>query len=510
MIEEAVLNNDDIAQIKKHGLEVNTVKNQLATFQEGIPKVELVSAASVSDGIQSFSEAEIELFSRKYEDSKLDVIKFIPASGAATRMFKVLHQFLKDFDAQESSLSEFIAAQESNLLRDFFHQKENFPFYNDVVKEAKKNHQNYSQLSSDEQNHIFVQTLLDEQGLNFSNLPKGLVPFHKYENHTLTAFEEHLFEASKYSKRKGIAKLHFTVTEEHLEKFKIEFEKIKERVEKATSTKFEVEYSFQKKATDTIAVDFKNQPFRNDQGEILFRPGGHGALIENLNDLDTDLIFIKNIDNVIKQEHVDLIAKHKKALAGELINVQEKIFEILKRIDIDGFNKHILAAANNLLNEKLSVKTTLESEEDVRLFLDRPIRVCGMVVNQGAPGGGPFWVKDGEDNISLQIVEGAQMDNENPEQYKISKNATHFNPVDLVCSVRNYKGEKFDLTQYVNPKKGFITKKSKFGRNLKALELPGLWNGGMAYWNTIFIEVPVITFNPVKNVVDLLSENHQV
>ena len=351
---------------------------------------------------------------------------------------------------------------------------------------------------------------MQEDGLNFSNLPKGLVPFHGYENYSATAFEEHLVEASKYAAKDGKAKLHFTVTEDHLEKFKSTFQAIKDRVEKQTETEFEIEYSFQKKSTDTIAVDFDNRPFRDDEGKILFRPGGHGALIENLNDLDTDLIFIKNIDNVIKQENLETIVSYKKVLAGELINVQEKIFEVLNRIDQDGFNKHILAAANDLLEEKLSVKTRLETEEDVRNFLDRPIRICGMVENQGAPGGGPFWVKDGEGNISLQIIEGAQMDTDDPAQNEIAQNATHFNPVDLVCSVRNYKGEKFDLTKYVNPKKGFITQKSKFGRNLKALELPGLWNGGMAYWNTMFVEVPIITFNPVKNVVDLLNENHQV
>jgi hypothetical protein len=341
-------------------------------------------------------------------------------------------------------------------------------------------------------------------------MPKGLVPFHNYKDYVSTAFEEHLVEAAAFASLDKKANVHFTVTENHLAKFKETFKIIKDRLEKATGVEFEVDYSFQKKTTDTIAVDSENQPFRVQDNEILFRPGGHGALIENLNDIDTDLIFIKNIDNVIKQEHLETISIYKKALAGELINVQERSFEILKRLDKDGFNNKILKAANNLLDEKLSVKTELKNEEDVRNVLNRPIRICGMVPNEGAPGGGPFWVKDGQGNISLQIVEGAQMDIENPEQNEIAKNATHFNPVDLVCSVKNYKGEKFDLTKFVNPDNCFITNKSKDGRNLKALELPGLWNGAMAYWNTIFVEVPIITFNPVKNVVDLLNENHQV
>ncbi len=506
----AELTKEDVEQIKNYGLKKETVLNQLETFKEGIPKVELVSAANVGEGIQAFSKEEVQLFSNKYDDSKLERVKFIPASGAASRMFKALHQFLADYRPENTSLAKFLEEQDSDLLKKFFEGMKNFAFYKDVLAEVEKNNSNYQQLSEDEQKYIFVEILLEEDGLNFSNLPKGLVPFHGYENHSATAFEEHLIEASKYAAKDGKAKLHFTVTEDHLEKFKSTFQEIKDRVEKQTETEFEIEYSFQKKSTDTIAVDFDNQPFRDDEGKILFRPGGHGALIENLNDIDADLIFIKNIDNVIKQENLDTVVTYKKVLAGELINVQEKIFEVLNRIDQDGFNKHILAAANDLLEEKLSVKTTLKTEEDVRNFLDRPIRICGMVENQGAPGGGPFWVKDGEGNISLQIIEGAQMDTDNPEQNEIAQNATHFNPVDLVCSVKNYKGKKFDLTQYVNPKKGFIAQKSKFGRNLKALELPGLWNGGMAYWNTMFVEVPIITFNPVKNVVDLLNENHQV
>lgn len=504
------LTNEDAEQIKQYGLDRDTVLKQLETFKEGIPKVELVSAANIGEGIQAFSEEEVQLFSNKYNDSKLERIKFIPASGAASRMFKDLHQFLADYRSENTSLDKFLAEQDSDLLKKFFNGMKNFAFYKEVVAEAEKNNPNYPQLSEDKQKYIFVETLLKKDGLNFSNLPKGLVPFHGYENHSATAFEEHLIEASKYAAKNGKAKLHFTVTENHLEKFKSTFREIKDRVEKQTETEFEITYSFQKKSTDTIAVDFDNQPFRDDEGKILFRPGGHGALIQNLNDIDTDLIFIKNIDNVIKQENIETIVTYKKALAGELINVQEKIFEVLNRIDQDGFNKHILAVANDLLQEKLSVKTTLKTEEDVRYFLDRPIRICGMVENQGAPGGGPFWVKDGEGNISLQIIEGAQMDVDNPGQHEIAQNATHFNPVDLVCGVKNYKGQKFDLTNYVNPNKGFITKKSKFGRNLKALELPGLWNGGMAYWNTMFVEVPVITFNPVKNVVDLLNKNHQV
>lgn len=504
------LSKEDITQIEKHQLNLDTVREQLKTFKEGIPKVELVSAANINCGIQSFSEEEVELFFRKYEDSKVDVIKFVPASGAATRMFKALHQFLAKYNPEQQSVEEFLAKEKSEVLKGFFKGYKNFAFYDEVMQEIEKSVNNYKELSIDEQHYIFVKTLLKEEGLNYSNLPKGLVPFHNYNTNYATAFEEHLVEAAKYASVDGKARLHFTVTEDHLNKFKETFASIKDRVEKTTGVSFEVDYSFQKKSTDTIAVDFDNNPFRDNEGKILFRPGGHGALIENLNDINADIIFIKNIDNVIKQEHLDTVARYKKALAGELINVQERIFEILNRIDKDGFNEHILRAANNLLNEKLSVKTTLTNEEEVRSVLNRPIRICGMVENQGAPGGGPFWVKDGEGNISLQIVEGAQMDNEDPQQQEIVQNATHFNPVDLVCSVKNYKGEKFNLKDYVNPKKGFITKKSKFGRNVKALELPGLWNGAMAYWNTIFVEVPVITFNPVKNVVDLLNENHQV
>jgi len=504
------LSNNDREQVKEYGLNEAKIQQQLQIFESGIPKVELVRAASIGNGIQSFNENEIELFSRKYEDSKLNVVKFIPASGAASRMFKALHQFLEDFNPAEEKLSEFLEREKSDLLNRFFEGYQKFAFYVEVMNSAKKNVEGFDSFSDEDKKYLFVKILLQANGLNFSELPKGLVPFHFYKESAATAFEEHLVEAATYASLNKETKLHFTVTENHLEKFEKTFKTIKTRLENQTGVKFEIAYSFQKKSTDTIAVDFENRPFRDQNGKVVFRPGGHGALIENLNEIDADLIFIKNIDNVIKQEHLISISSYKKALAGELINVQEKIFEILSRIDEDGFNNKILQAANNLLKEKLSLKKELKNEADVREVLNRPIRICGMVKNEGAPGGGPFWVKDDKGNISLQIIEGAQIEMENPTQKEIAQNATHFNPVDLVCSVKNYKGEKFDLTKYVNPDKCFISNKSKDGRNLKALELPGLWNGAMSYWNTIFMEVPIITFNPVKNVVDLLNENHQV
>jgi hypothetical protein len=268
------------------------------------------------------------------------------------------------------------------------------------------------------------------------------------------------------------------------------------------------DFSFQKKSTDTLAVDLNNNPvYQSD--ELLLRPGGHGALIENLNTVEADLVYIKNIDNVIVRHKMPAMAEYKKMLAGLMLNVQNEIFSILKALDKDGFTEELLKKSNELVQDEIGLKKELKTEADVRDYLNRPIRVCGMVKNEGDPGGGPFWIKDGHGDISLQIVESAQINSEDAHQKEIISEATHFNPVDLVCGLKNYQGEKFDLMKFVNDKRGFITEKSKNGQKIKVLELPGLWNGAMEYWNTIFVEVPYFTFNPVKSIVELLKENHR-
>ncbi len=343
------------------------------------------------------------------------------------------------------------------------------------------------------------------------------MPFHKYESGTATPFEEHLKEAALYAKTKGKANLHFTVSEQHDEMFTKEEASVGPKISERTGTQFNITYSNQKPSTDTIAVDLENKPFKNNDGSILFRPGGHGALIENLNDQDADIVFIKNIDNVAIDKNLETVANSKKLLAGILKKVQDKAFAYADLLEKESISIEKADEIKYFLEKDLNVRMPnnyddLSVDEQTMVLKDRinrPIRVCGMVKNEGEPGGGPFWIKDSEGNISLQIIESAQIDMGNEEQVAILQNSTHFNPVDLVCGIRNHKGKKYNLLDYVDPKQGFITRKTKEGKELKALELPGLWNGAMAFWNTIFVEVPLVTFNPVKTVNDLLKPSHQ-
>jgi hypothetical protein len=360
--------------------------------------------------------------------------------------------------------------------------------------------------------------MLREDKLNFGFYPKGLLPFHNYGSYVASPFEEHLKEAASYASSNGVARLHFTISDQHGELFNQEFDAIKKRVSAATNCSFTLEYSYQKSATDTIAVTLDDKPFRTADGSLLFRPGGHGALIENLDEQEADIIFIKNIDNVVVPADSEMVSRSKKVLAGLLLQLQAKAHtyaQMLKDAQLSGTE---LQEIQSFLEQELNVRLTpsfssysLSQQIDVlKDKINRPIRVCGMVKNEGQPGGGPFWVKDGNGNISLQITESAQVDANNPNQLEIFNQSTHFNPVDLVCAVKDYKGQKYPLRNFVDSRQGFITRKTQEGKSLKAMELPGLWNGGMAFWNTVFVEVSSKTFNPVKTVNDLLKTSHQV
>ena len=377
---------------------------------------------------------------------------------------------------------------------------------------------NIYSLSLGEQYTLFVQTMINTNQLNYSFFPKGLLPFHKYENHVSTAFQEHLLEATLYASKNNKTNLHFTISEVHKDMFESELKDIKKDLENEINTKFEVSFSYQNKSTDTISITSKDELFRTEDSKLLFRPSGHGALIENLNTLDYDLIFIKNIDNIVVLEQNIEISNYKKMLAGILLQMQKQVFKYLNNLDdeeisddeVNNIELFVINRINVELEEVYQGYSLKEKRSYLHTKLNRPIRVCGMVKNEGEPGGGPFWVKDENGIISLQIVEFAQIDIENQKQKNIVDNATHFNPTDLVCGVKNYKGNKFDLTKYVDAKAAFITMKSQNGIDIKALELPGLWNGSMAHWNSIFVEIPVSTFNPVKTVNDLLKPAHQV
>ena len=511
----------DLKQIEAKGLTLKTVEKQIERFKTGIPFTKIVEAATIGNGIMALSDSKIDELIAYFEGQKKDVAlkKFVPASGAATRMFKFLFQFLKEFNPENDTIDAYIKNHESKDMAKFVSGMDKFPFYNLVLSQLQQSGVDVSALSQTKKVWHFVNTMLDTDQLNYGVYPKGLLPFHKYsEKHIATAFEEHLYEAALHAANANTAKIHFTISEQHTDKFKNEFSRIKEHVEEDTGIDFEITYSYQKESTDTIAVNLDNTPFRNPDGSLLFRPSGHGALIQNLNAVDADIIFIKNIDNVVVKPYQNDIAKYKKVLAGILLKVQAKSFGYLNQIDNGDITDSTLEDIEEFMSEELNVKIpkdyhNFSKEEKVTFLhkhLNRPIRVCGMVKNEGEPGGGPFWIVDDKGQQSLQIVETAQIDQSNTSQNTILQNATHFNPVDIVCGVKNYKGEKFNLNQFVNEQAAFITQKTKLGKELKALELPGLWNGGMAYWNTIFVEVPILTFNPVKTVNDLLKEHHQM
>ncbi|MFN3138587.1 MAG: DUF4301 family protein [Allomuricauda sp.] len=508
------LSPKDLEQLDSKGISKEKVANQIQTFKEGIPFVHLTQAAVVGNGILRFSEKERLDLIQYFEDNRgaLELLKFVPASGAASRMFKAMFNFLDSYDPSKEKLSEYIKRTGDTDAQKFTDNLSDFPFYEVIMSRIKGKASN-----KDEEAYLFVKEMLLESGLDYGFYPKGLLPFHKYDTGSATPFEEHLKEAALYAKTKGVANLHFTVSEQHDEMFAREEATVSPKISKKTDTRFQISYSNQKPSTDTIAVDMDNKPFKNNDGSILFRPGGHGALIENLNDQDADIIFIKNIDNVVIDKNLEAVANSKKMLAGVLKKVQDKAFAYAKLMEAEDISVEKADEIKTFLEKDLNVRMSRsyddlgveEQKAEIKNKLNRPIRICGMVKNEGEPGGGPFWIKDADGNVSLQIIESAQIDMNDDTQVAILKNSTHFNPVDLVCGVRNHKGEKFDLLKYVDPKQGFITGKTKEGKELKALELPGLWNGAMAFWNTIFVEVPLVTFNPVKTVNDLLKPSHQ-
>jgi hypothetical protein len=483
----------------------------LEIYSLGTPFANIVTPASQGNGIEVIPGEAQQKLVQLYEENKadLDIVKFIPASGAATRMFKFLYLFLEQFDPEKHKLGKHFKDQPNEELKTFFENLKYFAFINELRRTIRGLYPDYKTSTRGQRFYWLIEAMLSAQGMNFGNLPKGLIPFHKYTKYYTTAFEEQLYESAFYAAARDDVYLHFTFSEEHVEAFKMEFQAIQSRVEKKTRVNYHISYSFQKKETDVMAVNSENRPSRNEKGELLLRPAGHGALLENLNDVDADVVFIKNIDNVAAEEYAGQIAFYKKVLAGKLVWLQRKIFNYLELIDSDQVDDEKVKEIRSFLWNELSIKDIPFDPPRLHAILNRPLRVCGVVPNTGATGGGPFWVKDENEQISLQIVEMAQIDLTDQRNKTLIEDASHFNPVDLVCGLRNYKGEKFDLMKYRDERAHFITQKFEEGVLVKALELPGLWNGGMAHWNTAFVEVPGITFNPVKTVNDLLKKEHQ-
>ncbi len=499
----------DIQQIQKKGISIETIAKQLLFFKNGIAKVNLLSCATINSGIWTFSETEKQHFISLFDVQKnnYSVVKFVPASGAASRMFKFLNEFLNEFEHGNETINAFINRKKSVDLSVFLVGLKNFPFYQDLKALTISKYPNYFEMDKDDRDFAIIKTMLSEEGFDFANKPKGILPFHWKENKIITPIEEHIKETIFYEKLNEKAKIHFTISAEHQNGF----EQISSKYPHVSIT-----YSYQKESTDTIAVTLENEPFRDDKNQLLFRPGGHGALIENLNELQEDVVFIKNIDNV-SQNHIVEIVGYKKLLGGILFDLQHQIFKYLNQLEQNEIEEQLLTEIIQFATQKINIrlphdfyKYQINYQKDVLFeLLNRPIRVCGMVKNEGEPGGGPFWVKSENGQESLQIVESSQIDMKNENQLAILNQATHFNPVDIVCGVKNYKGEKFDLTQFVDENTGFIVIKNRFGKPVKSFELPGLWNGAMANWITVFVEVPLTTFNPVKTVNDLLKPAHQ-
>lgn len=491
----------DEAQILEQGVPLNQIDRQINHFVEGFPYLNVIKAATVGDGIVRVPVEQLAAYIHRYDEAahELDLVKFVPASGAATRMFKSL------FAAMDGKSDKSVDA--------VFDRLTDFAFYDDLKAAMAANGQNID--TADRQ--TILRFLLTDEGLDYGNLPKGLLKFHRYIDGPRTPVEEHLVEGAAYANADGLVKIHFTVSPEHRSRFEELIKEQKVDYEAWLGVTFEISFSEQKKATDTISVNPDNSPFRNPDNSLLFRPAGHGALIENLNDIDADIIFIKNIDNVVPDEIKEPTITYKKVLAAVLLDAQKQIARLQQLVAEDEVSDGYMAEADELLRNTLFTLPAngfdnLSKTEKLAYFrqkLDRPVRACGMVKNVGEPGGGPFWAKNSDGSVSLQVVESAQIDLSDAGQKAIFDEATHFNPVDLVCGVKDAAGKKYDLPAYRDPQTGFITAKSKDGKDLKAQELPGLWNGAMANWNTIFVEVPLITFNPVKTVNDLLRKEHQ-
>jgi len=506
-----MLSQKDQELLKSKGISVEKLEAQLASFKTGFPFLKLAGAASPKRGILIPNPREQRSYLRAWSQhlqNGASVLKFVPASGAASRMFKNVFAFLDGIE--ENPKDEF--------MQTFFNHIHQFAFFGDLNEVCLRNeHKDIDSLLANGEYKKVVSNLLGKEGLNYGQLPKGLLKFHRYEQGARTPMEEHLVEGALYARQADHhVNLHFTVSPEHRSLFEHLLSERKEFLEKQYGVTYNVSFSEQKSSTDTVAATPEGDPFRTSDGNLLFRPGGHGALIENLNELDADVIFIKNIDNVVPDRLKPDTVTYKQLLAGVLVTLQRKVFEYMQLLESGEYTHAQLEGIIRFMRDDLCIRNPeLKNLEDAELViymknkLNRPIRVCGMVQNVGEPGGGPFLAYNDDGTISLQILESSQIDQSNEAYREMFTSGTHFNPVDLVCGTKDYKGEKFNLLKYVDPKTGFISQKSKDGRPLQALELPGLWNGAMSNWITIFVEVPLSTFNPVKTVNDLLREQHQ-
>ena len=499
-----MLSEKDLKQIAQRGITEEQIKTQLKQFETGFPFLKLEAAAAVGNGIVAPNEDERKQFVKAWEDYKAAgkrVVKFVPASGAASRMFKNMFAFVDaDYDVPTTDFE-----------KKYFDEIEKFAFFEALDAVCQKNEgKGIKALMAEGKYKAVAANMLKAEGLNYGQLPKGMLLFHKYPEGSRTPMEEHLVEGALYAASNGEAHVHFTVSHDHLAFFKAKVAEKADGFAQKYGIKYDITFSEQKPSTDTVAANPDNTPFREADGSLLFRPGGHGALIENLNEIEADVIFIKNIDNVVPDRLKPETVEWKQVIAGVLVSLQKQAFEYLRKLDA-GANEAEIAEIAQFVEKCLCTnpKNQKVDADYLRRKLNRPMRVCGVVKNVGEPGGGPFLTYNQDGTVSLQILESSQIDTNNAEYMKMFTQGTHFNPVDLVCAVKDYKGNAFNLPDFVDKTTGFISSKSKSGKELKALELPGLWNGAMSDWSTIFVEVPLGTFNPVKTVNDLLRDQHQ-
>lgn len=506
------LNTSDLALLEKKGKSPERLEEELTMLAEGFPYLRIEAPATVGNGIvvpeAAMKETSLNIWT-EFLNAGGKVMKMTPASGAASRMFKDLFAFANGKHSKP----------DNDFLKTFFENIEVFPFFRQLNRTTLRLYgKSVASMVKAGDYRDVVKALIMPEGMNYGALPKALLAFHLIPGDARTPIEEHIAEAAQYAVGKdGKARVHFTVSEEHIPAVKQKIEEVEAIISRLYCATADISLSIQKPATDTVAANLDGTPYRED-GELFFRPGGHGALIENLNDLDADVVFIKNIDNVVPASKRESTIEWKRILGGILVGIKQRIDEYMRKLDkddalTDELIEEMLAFIRTVLCVTHDIADTLDRDGKkayIREKLNRPLRVCGMVKNEGEPGGGPFLTFSPDGTVQLQILESAQINPKDKEAMKMLKQSTHFNPVDLVCALRDYKGRKFDLRNYVDKSTGFISQKSREGVEIKALELPGLWNGAMSDWSTIMVEVPADTFNPVKTVNDLLRPSHRI
>jgi len=502
----------DIRQIEAECLTAEKLMMQISLFESGVSPVKMNRPCTVNDGIVAVAEEDLPEIIALCSENILEgrMLKFVPASGAASRMFRDWYRYLEKggLDSRDAE-------------KTFNEDLKKYAFFEELNQVISRNGESLEGLIEEGKYIDIMAYILTTKGMNYGNLPKALLKFHRYPHDSRTALEEHLVEAIQYVQDANhVCRVHFTVSKEHQKDVSDLISRVKGHYEHFYGVTFDIKLSTQQSSTNTIAVDTENNPFRDHSGRLVFRPGGHGALLENLNDIDGDIIFLKNIDNIVPDRLKPLTVHYKKVLGGYLVKIQNEVFRYLRLLESMRVDEEMMKEILFFCEKKLSIVLPLRFNrlplpEKCKLMferLNRPIRVCGMVKNEGEPGGGPFWIddRDGTGTLSLQIIEESQIDTKSPDQKEIWARATHFNPVDLVCGVRDYRSRKFNLHDFVDRDTFIVSRKSEKGRELKALELPGLWNGSMAFWITIFVEVPIETFNPVKMIDDLLRPQHLI